>query len=234
MNSIAVSKPGTSSFLVILAMFMSLCFFDLHAADAPATYSFVNEKSCFKATPQKDVPRLMREKLGRPPEFCAKDLAAIKKGEIVVHKLGEVTTDGQLFEAFGTVDASPKELMAFMRDFPSRVGIMPHLEKVNAEWEDNLAVVDITIKVVFSSLSYRLNVLHYGDHFIEWEYVHGDIKNTQGCYKFFPFSNGTRTLIVYQETSDPGVHLPQFILDLLTKNSIPDVIRAMRKGMAMR
>jgi len=203
----------------------------LFAADTAEPHAFTNPDTTLVPTPPDDIARLMREKLGKPPKLAKKELATIKKGDVVVKKIGEAKESGQLFEAIGIVDASPKDLMAFMRDFPSRVGIMPHLEKVTANWDGNLAVVDLEIKVVVTTLNYRLNVLHYNNHFIEWEYVYGDIKNTEGYYKFFPLSKGTRTLVVYRETSDPGIPLPQFILNMLTKNSIPDVIRAMRKGM---
>jgi|GEM_PF-1726255 len=213
--------------VLTIVLCISACASILYAAPA-----FINTNSSFTPTPKKDIARLTKEKLGQPPKLSKADLKKIKQGKIVVHKVGKATDSGQLFEAFGIVNASPKKLMSFMSDYPSRVGIMPHMEKVVANWNGNMAVVDITIKVAFSTLSYRLNVKHFGNYYIEWEYVHGDIKNTEGSYKFFPLAKGTKTLVVYQETSDPGVPLPQFILDMLTKNSIPDVIRAMRKGTA--
>ncbi len=230
----AINQYSKSVLLFVFAFCMILSPSILHAAKTPKPPKFVNASPKLEPTPDCDILRLMKEKLGKPPKLDTKDLTAIKKGKVVVHKVGKFTEAGQLFEAFGTVDASPKELMAFMRDYPSRVGIMPHLEDATAKWEGNLAVVDLTIKVALTRLRYRLNVLHYGDYFMEWEYVHGDIKNTEGTYRFFPLSKGTRTLVVYRETSDPGIALPKFILNLLTKNSIPDVIKAMRKGMAQK
>ncbi|RJO71550.1 MAG: hypothetical protein C4523_04265 [Myxococcales bacterium] len=199
-------------------------------ADEP---KYRNPNPAFKLLPPEEEARLAPIKLGKPPAFSSDELKKIQAGDVVVRKLAE-TGDRRRYEAIGKVDLPPKAVMAFMRDYSLRVGVMPHNEKVHAEWQGNMAVVDMTLKVGLSRVSYRQNILHYLDSYMEWEYVHGDLKHTAGYYKFFPYSEGRKTLVVYNVETDPGLPLPGFLLDLLTKSSMPDVIRAIRKGAALK
>ncbi len=182
----------------------------------------------------KDVEQsLIKQKLGKPPALDPKKLADLKKGKVLVREIPSETKTKR-YEAIGIVNHSPAMVMAFMKDYPAKLGIFPHLEQVTASWNENMATVHMVLKVAFKTIRYRLNFLHYGDYFIEFEYVEGDLKNTSGSYKFFPMSQGTKTLVVYNVSSDPGIPLPDFILNLLTKSSLPDVIEAIGKGAAMK
>jgi hypothetical protein len=64
---------------------------------------------------------------------------------------------------------------------------------------------------------------------LEWEFIAGDIKDTSGYWKLHPLDGGKRTLAVYHVYTDPGIALPQFIIDLLTKGSMPKVMKAVKK-----
>ncbi len=186
---------------------------------------FKNNNQKFRPLTLAEEKKLEPVKLGQPPELTEKEQKRIEKGRIVTHKIAEKT-----FRAIGIVNAPPAKLMAFMKDYPARAGKMPHITKMRAIWNKNMAIVDQTMKVALSTFEYRLSFLHYGNSYIEWEYVEGDVRDTHGYWKFFPQDNGKKTLVVQQITTDPGIPMPKSIYTLLTKHSLPKAIKALRKA----
>ena len=199
-------------------------------ADQP---KFVNPAQTFEPIPDAQARAMVREKLGRPPRMSAEELARVKAGEVVVRKVGG-QGERRAYMALATVDHPPAAVMAFMRDYPAKLGIFPNMTAIEAQWNGNMAKVDLTIKVGLNIIKYRLHFRHYGDNYLEFEYAYGDIKDTHGEYKFFPLSGGAKTLLVYRVDTDTGVPLPRFIINLLTKNSLPKMIRAIRIGTERR
>ncbi len=199
-------------------------------ADEPR---FVNPSPRLKPVPEAQAAALGKKKLGSLPKLTKEDLNKIAKGEVLIRKLSE-NGDKRRYEAIGSIDVPPKTVMAFMKDYPKKPNYFPHMEKISVTWNGNLATVDLRLKVAFKTISYRMRFLHLGDHYVDQEFIHGDIKDSSAFYKFFPYSQGRKTLMVYNVYSDPGLPLPDFILNLLTKNSLPGVFDAVRRGVADR
>ena len=61
-----------------------------------------------------------------------------------------------------------------------------------------------------------------------WDLEIGNLKTNQGFWLLEPFGQG-RTKTTYQLLIDPGGHIPKFFIDIGTKVTMPDVIRAVRK-----
>lgn len=223
-----------------LVLALLLCFAvvsSVAAGEDEAKYK--NDKPVFKALSPEEETRLAPIKRGKPPAMDKAMLKKLKKGEVVIKEIPKKATDkggekAKRFEAIGIVNASPKAVMAFMRDFAAFVGPMPHLEKIDFKWDRNLAVVRQDLEIMLFSIWYRLNILHYKNAMIEWEFLEGDIKDTSGYYKFFPFKKGKKTLVVYHVYTEPGIAVPQTIMDFLTKRSMPDVIETIRKEVKKR
>ena len=203
----------------------------LSRADEP---KYRNPKPSFKKLSPEEVERLAPIKLGKIPLFTGNELKKIKAGKIILREQ-QMKGKARRNEAIGIVHATPHEVMSFMRDYPAYVGAFPHLKKIKAEWEgDNLVHTENTLKIAFVKVFYRLNVRHLKDSVLEWEFVDGDFRDTNGYYKFFPYNDGKDTLVLYHVYTDTGLPVPQFIIDLLTTSSMPDVIEAIRKEVAKR
>lgn len=218
-------SPIIAVLALLMFMVQGICL-----AEEP---KFRNPDPKLKPLPPSEEARLVANKLGKPPVLSKKEFKEIAQGEVVIHLVSE-EGDKKCYEAYGAIDARPDEVMRFMKNYPAKLGIFPHIEKISPSWNANLATVDITIKVVLTTISYRMHFLHYGDHFIEFEFVQGDVKDTKGFYKFFPYAKGKKTLMVYNVYSDPGIPLPDFIKELLTKSSMPDIFKAIRKGVVLQ
>lgn len=218
---------GGSKKYIAITIFIFFIFQSfLLMADEP---KFRNNNLTFKPQTSKEQTRLLPQKMGSPPVFNEKEQKKLDKGKIIIKELAS-QQNSKTLEAYGTIEAPKAKVMKFLKDYKSRVGIFPHVKDVKASWEGNIAHVSLTLKIAFNTISYKINYRHYVDSFIEWEYVEGDIKNAEGYYKLFPIENGTKTLMVYHVISDSGIAIPEFIEKMLTKSSMPKVIKAVRQG----
>jgi hypothetical protein len=69
-------------------------------------------------------------------------------------------------------------------------------------------------------------------HLISWNQVIGNLKSTTGSWQLAPWLDSRHTLATYTTVSDPGIALPGFVLDMGLNQSLPGVIRALRKRVA--
>ncbi len=193
----------------------------------------VNKNASFKKCSPSEELTLAKTKLGSLPKLSEKELKKIKAGKVVLRNSKEA--DGsRRSQAIAILDASPKAVMAFLKDYPAYPKYMPHMKKIEVSWDGNLAVNTYQLKIALSKINYKLNLLHYGNSIIEWEFIEGDIKDTNGYYKLHSYNEGTQTLVDYKVYTDAGMPLPGFIVNLLTRNSMPDVIEAIAKGVKDR
>jgi len=226
----ATEKRSRYGLLLLIGIIAFLSLSSNLWAEEP---KFKNPNPVFKPLSPDEIEKAIPEKLGSRPALSGEEMEKIRAGKVVVRER-ESSGEGKTYEAVAIVPFPPASIVAFMRDYPAYVGIFPHLKKLTATWDGNVVHTENTIRVALSSFNYKLNLLHYRDAMIEWEFVEGDIRDTRGYYKFFPYQGGKQTLLVYHVMTDPGLPIPQAILDLLTKSSMPDVIEAIRKEVARR
>jgi len=194
----------------------------------------VNPSPAYKAVGPDEEARLAPTVRGPVPALDDRRLGRLRAGAIETKELPASREGALHFQALGSVDAPASEVMAVLRDYPARAGLFPHVERCAAAWDRNVALVDMQLGVAFKTVRYRLAMQHYGDQAVVWEYVHGDLKDSRGSYKLFPYDDGARTLVQYETESEPDSALPNFILSALTEKGLPGVIEALRKGVADR
>lgn len=216
---------------IALALAAAACL--AGSAAAAEEFKYKNPEPKFKPLTKEQEAAQAPAKLGSPPKLSEKQQALVDEGEVVIREV-KGAGEGKRYEAIAVIKAPPRAVMSFLKDFKSFVGAMPNLKKIDFTWDQSLARVTQTLKVALSTVVYRLNIQHYGDSVIEWEFLEGDIKDTTGYYKFFPRADGKETLIVYNVYTDPGMAVPQFIINMLTKSSMPGVIEAIREAVAKR
>ncbi|HTW91764.1 MAG TPA: SRPBCC family protein [bacterium] len=69
-------------------------------------------------------------------------------------------------------------------------------------------------------------------HSISWSQVVGNLKSTAGSWQLAPWLDSVHTLATYTTVSEPGIALPAFVLDMGLNQSLPGVIKALRKRVA--
>jgi len=196
-------------------------------------FKFTNPDPKIKAISVEEAKKIAPQRLGSEPQLDADERDDIDTGEIVVRSVGS-NGAGKRYEAIALVDATPDAVMEVLKDYDSFVKIMPNLEAVQYRWDGNLAYLMESVKAGFFTFNYWLRIAHYGNMYIEFELDRGDIKEIEGYYKLFSRNGGAKTLLVYHVYSDPGMALPQFVIDLLSKSTLPKVLKAVRKEVIRR
>jgi len=199
---------------------------------AAEEFKFRNPHPELKPVPLEEALRLAPIKLGQIPKLTEDQWEDLIKDRVIIRELPAGKNEGKRFEAMTIVPDSPHEVMSRLMDYGSFVGMMPNLKELEFSWNGNLARVKQKIQAGPFKFTYWMNILHYGDNYIEWEFVEGDIKDTSGYYKLFPLDDGLKTLLVYHVYSDPGMWVPQFIQNIITKNTMPGVLEAVRDAIA--
>ena len=222
------SQQVTASFLGIVFLLLFAIVHPLHAEE-DHIFKYQNNNLKLKPLSPEEEARLAPIKLGVPPTFSREELKKLNRREIVIRRIPTPDKPGLMYDAIAIIDHSPSDIMTFLRDYENRIGMMPHNTDIKVRWDKNLAIEDLTLKVAFYTIRYRLHLLHYGNSYIEWEYAHGDIKDTHGYYKLFPYLGGKGTLLIYHTYTDSGAPLPKFVLNMLTQSSLPEVIHVIRR-----
>lgn len=67
-----------------------------------------------------------------------------------------------------------------------------------------------------------------GRRYQHWTLVIGNLKTNDGSWELIPLDND-RTLVTYTVFSDPGGLIPDWIINVGTNQTLPDVIKSVRK-----
>ena len=172
----------------------------------------------------------------RIPKLDEKDLATLKKGQVVVRGEMYTTEDGKRAGkgvAFVIIDKPPEAAFAVLQDYGKIPEYMPRVVKVTLS-EKTPARMKVVqeLKVLFKTVVYTL-ILDFNAQKkrMDWKLdksASNDIKDTWGFWEFVPYENG-KTLVVYNIAADTGVAIPQFLEDYLTKKDLPEVLLAMKR-----
>jgi hypothetical protein len=66
-------------------------------------------------------------------------------------------------------------------------------------------------------------------HSIRWEQVTGNVKSNDGLWQLAPWPDSGQTLVTYTTSVEPGVAVPGFILAIGIRQSLPGIIKSLRK-----
>lgn len=219
------SFRGFSNFGLMVSFVFLFTFTGALYAEEP---KYKNPNTKFTPMSMKEAAKLAEKKRGERPKLSEKERKKIDRGRVIVRELSP-QGDTRRFSAIGIIDAPMAEVMKIIKDYPGKVGRFPHVEKSSVKWDGAFARVNLVLNVAFQDIAYTLNYLHYGNAFVEWEYVEGDVKDISGYYKLFPEAGGKKTMMEYHVLTEIGFPIPDFIKDSLSKNSMPKVIKVFQK-----
>ena len=167
----------------------------------------------------------------------------VGQGEIIVRELPTGSKKGQAFEAIGLANASIGSLVQIVTDYDKYPEFMPNINKVEIlEQAGNTAILDFTLDLPLGKVKkYRLRItLLESDSEtakIQWTSLllpglkpEETIKETSG-YWLLKSRSPKMTLLLYQVYTDPGP-IPfglEWIVDILSKNSIPEALLKTRE-----
>ncbi|MCP4691421.1 MAG: hypothetical protein GY859_25480 [Desulfobacterales bacterium] len=163
----------------------------------------------------------------------------IEKGEVIVREAPCDKKTGRAFEAIGLVETNISELYRILVTFEEYPSFMPNLDKLDVLYQDaSRATLNYTLglpmgKVKKYRLSMRFERRDDGAD-LQWEMIDWpgvepseSIHDTTGYWRLrsYPDKKGY-VIAVYHVYTDPGP-IPfglGWIVDVLTKSSVPDVL----------
>jgi len=150
---------------------------------------------------------------------------------------------GKTYDAVTIIDAPVARLCAIVQDYAAYPAFMPNTANTQiVSGGDGHAVVDMTLSLPLGKLKrYRLQLdaRHGGDTCqLSWQLlpradlaVADTIANTTGYWLFTPLpANHNKSVVEYFVYADPGP-VPfglGWIVDILSKKSLPDTLEALR------
>ena len=163
----------------------------------------------------------------------------IEQGEVIVYEIPTIHKNGRTFKAIGLINGEVDHVYKVLQDFESYPEFMPNLDKIEVlKHDSNSAILNYTLDLPLNKVKkYRLSTdfkQENNEAVITWKLIpwpglkeSEKINDTTGYWNFskYPHKKGY-ILAVYHVYTDPGP-IPTglgWIVDILTKNSVPDVV----------
>ena len=138
--------------------------------------------------------------------------------------------------AFGTIPGSVDKLWELIENCGKSHPVMPYLQSCrvvepdhplppNRRWE--------LLKIEFHMLFFSTETMLVNEKTMEapdylgWKQVRGDAKVNEGYFRIISITPDTQ-LVVYDALVDPGPLVPGFVKTWIVKNTLPEVITALR------
>jgi ribosome-associated toxin RatA of RatAB toxin-antitoxin module len=192
------------------------------------------------------LPLLLFFALLTPAAFAATvtpdELQTLQEGTILVKEIPDEAKGYQTFLAHAVIAAPLAKIYKVLIDFSSYPEFMPNVEKIvvrtadqqEARLEYHLGLPMGVKKRYRLKMTYKIaaDAAEIGWELIPWPGLSPaeTIRDTTGYWRLTPLP-GDKTLVEYQVRSDPG-DIPfgaGWIVDMLTKEGLPDVIESTRK-----
>lgn len=167
----------------------------------------------------------------------------IAQGDIVVREINAAGKKGRTFEAIGLIKASRKNVLGVVTDYKKYPEFMPNVSRIDIiEQRGNEAVLNYTLTLPmgkFKKYRLRLSESAAGNQtsILEWHMqkwpelkVEETIADTTGYWRIEEKSENV-SLVLYHVYTDPGP-IPfglGWIVDVLTKKGVPDVLLQTKK-----
>ncbi|MDH4318180.1 MAG: hypothetical protein OEV64_07295 [Desulfobulbaceae bacterium] len=170
----------------------------------------------------------------------------LNRGEIVIREIKEQKSGVQTFEAIGRIKASGEKLSTILTDFENYPAFMPNVHEIEilSRSESDVIMNYVLELPLGQEKKYRLKIsgprqkessflLHWS--LVPWPELKPEetIKDTTG-YWLVQNDAEEQCLVLYHVSTDPG-DIPfglGWIVDILTKQSVPGAISALRNQTA--
>ena len=174
--------------------------------------------------------------LGSIATLSADDWRRLRDGEILTQDLKdpESGSDASLnVQGLSLIETPPGRVWRTLVAFESWPGFMPLIRETLVTRRDAGRVwVRQRYRVLFLNLEHTsIYALDPARCEVRWELDRAsphDISATQGSWLLLPVDQGAATLIVYRGAMDAGRAVPDFVQRMLTRRSLPRMLRQLR------
>lgn len=170
------------------------------------------------------------------PQLTEKEQKQLAAGEVVIRETTPTGGKGVGAMAFGVVEANSDEVWPVLRDCQLFWKFMPRTKKSWVKDEEgvgHLCHVELSMPFPLPDLwSDTVAVIREepkGHYLRAWKLVRGTYHRNDGSWTIVPWGDGTKSLVVYSIDSDPKMAVPDGLIRMGQKSSLPEVISQIRK-----
>ena len=170
------------------------------------------------------------------------DVSKLSDSAVTMVELSKPGSPGKTFAAGTIINAPMQEVCALLQNYGAYPGFMPNTESAKVTQGGGQALVDITLKLPMGKIKkYRLRMepkVGADSCVLAWKLVpwsglkpEETIVDTSGQWQLTPGAASGKTVVRYRVYTDPGP-IPfglGWIVDSLSKDSIPQTLDAVRK-----
>jgi hypothetical protein len=177
-----------------------------------------------------------------PPE-----LRHLSEASVALADVSQAGSAGKSFVAATIIDAPLPALCALIQNYEAYPAFMPNMQSTKVARSGAFSVVDVTLKLPLGKIKkYRLRMEPKAGaesctvawKLLPWPGLKQEetITDTTGAWQLTPGAAAGKTVVRYTVYTDPGP-IPfgaGWIVDSLSKDSIPQTLEALRKRAAAR
>jgi len=155
----------------------------------------------------------------------------INKNEVIVEDVVDLNSQKGSVKMTFWVEAPLEKVWTLLVEYDRWIEFMPDLEKITIkEKNKNSAIVYIKAKTPMNLNIWYVIKRNYDkkNNKITWNFLEGKAKDVQGSWQIFPI-NKNLCKLVYVNYVDLGYGVPQNIVNLLTKNKLPNLANGIKK-----
>lgn len=183
------------------------------------------------------------------PSQSSSESVSNSEQQVTITDFSNPSSPGRTFAANTVIDAPLHKLCAIIQDYPGYPNFMPNTDATKiVQAGSDFSVVDMTLKLPLGKMKrYRLRLepkvtpqaCHLSWKQIPWEELKPDdtIADTSGYWHLTPHPvNPAKTVVEYFVYADPG-YVPfgfRWIVDLMSKESLPKTLEALRGRAVMQ
>jgi carbon monoxide dehydrogenase subunit G len=175
--------------------------------------------------------------LAAPGGLADAELEAVLRGDVPTRTESFTTGAGKAAgRGLGAIaiDRPLADVWSTLARFEDRAEYVPRLESAQVLGRDGDVVrVKMQVNASVATVRYTMRfTLDEPGHAIRWTLdpsaPDNGIRGAEGDYRLFALSP-TRTLVIYRTWVDSGRSVPQFVQSYMSKRSIPELLRAVKK-----
>lgn len=170
----------------------------------------------------------------------AQSRAQLARGHINVEAVDVPGHDTPRAIVKAVIDAPPPKVWRIIGDCANYENTMNRVASsklLRRDGDQHICQIEIDLPFPLSNLNAVTRATHkegpdeWSRH---WKLIRGDYEVNTGSWVLTPFDEaGTRTMVVYQIHAEPNVPLPDWIQARAQKSSLPDLIRRIRREVAV-
>lgn len=155
----------------------------------------------------------------------------LKKGEVLIEdNVSKESKSGSVKMSF-VVDAPTEKVWNLLINYDKWTAFMDDLEKIEIkESKETYAIVYVKAKAPLGmDIHYTLKRNYEKSNYkITWSMLEGKAKEVEGSWQIFPI-NSNSCKLVYTNYVDIGYMVPVKVVNLLTRNKLPNLANNIRK-----